>query len=86
LGDEIKEDKMEVVGHVAHMGEMRNVYIILDGKREGKRPLRKPRHRWECIIGKKLREIGREAVYLIHLQDMDQWQVLVNTVMNLQVP
>jgi hypothetical protein len=58
----------------------------LAGKREGKKPLRKPRHRWECTIRTNLREIGWEAVDWIHLQDMEQWQALVKTVMNLQVP
>jgi len=77
---------MGMVGHVAHMGEMRNVYKILVGKSEGKRSLRKHRHRWEYNIRKNLGEIGWEVVDWIHLQDMDQWQALVNTVMNLQVP
>jgi hypothetical protein len=77
---------MGVVGHAAHMGEMRNVYKILVGKPERKRPLRKPRHRLECIITTRFRETGWEAVDWIHLQDMDQWHAHVNTVMNLQVP
>jgi hypothetical protein len=76
---------MGVVGRITHMGEMRTVYKIFVGRREGKRPLRKPRHRWECIIRTNLREIEWEAVDWTHLQDMDQWQARVNTVMNLQV-
>jgi hypothetical protein len=40
---------MRWVGHVAHMGEMRNAYNILVGKLEGKRPVGRPRHRWENI-------------------------------------
>jgi hypothetical protein len=40
------------------MGEMRNAYSILVGKPEGKRPLRRPRHRWEDNIRMDLREIG----------------------------
>jgi hypothetical protein len=55
--DEIKEDKMGVVGHIAHVGEMRNLCKILVGKPEGKRPLRQTRHGWECIIRMNLREI-----------------------------
>jgi hypothetical protein len=39
------------------MGEMRTVYKVFVGKPEGKRPLRKPRHRWECIIRMNLKEI-----------------------------
>jgi hypothetical protein len=77
---------MGVVGHVAHIGEMRNVYKIFVGKSEGKRPLRKHRHGWEYIIRMNVREIGWEDVGWIPLKDMDQWQALVNMVMNLQVP
>jgi hypothetical protein len=46
------------VGHVVCMGEMRNAYKILVGKPEGKRPLGRPRHRWEDDIKMGLREIG----------------------------
>jgi hypothetical protein len=57
------------------------------GKLEGKRPLGRPRHRWEDGIRMDLRDIGwREGVEWIQLaQDRDWWQALVNTVMNLQV-
>jgi hypothetical protein len=56
-------------------------------KPDGKRPLGRPRHRWEDNIRIDLREIGWECVDWMHLtQDMDQWQAVVNTVMNLQVP
>jgi hypothetical protein len=53
--------------HVAWMGEMRNAYNILVGKPKGKRPLGRPRHRWEFNIRMDLREIGWEGVYWIHL-------------------
>jgi hypothetical protein len=43
----MKSKRIRGVGHVAQMGEMRNTYNILVGKPEGKRPLRRPRHRWE---------------------------------------
>jgi hypothetical protein len=49
---------MGVVGHVEHMGEMRNMNKILVGKSEEKKPLRKPKHRWECIIRMNLRKTG----------------------------
>jgi len=39
-----------LAGHVELLGEMRNVYIILVRNPEGKRPLGRPRHRWECNI------------------------------------
>jgi hypothetical protein len=44
---QIKSRRMRWVGHVAHMGEGRNVYRVLMGKPEGKRPLERPRRRWE---------------------------------------
>jgi hypothetical protein len=69
------------------MGDMRNVYKILVGKPEGKNPLGKRRRKWEDNIRMDLTEIGWEVVGWIHLaQDRDQWQAVVNTVMNLSVP
>jgi hypothetical protein len=57
------------------------------GKPEGKRPLGRPRHRWEDNIKMNLREIGWGGMNWIDLaQDRDQWKALVNTVMNLWVP
>jgi hypothetical protein len=58
------------------MGKMRNVYKALMGKPEGKRPLRRPSHRWEDNIRMDLSEIDWEVVDLIYLvQDRDQgWQ------------
>jgi hypothetical protein len=65
------------------MGEERNVYKVLMGKPEGKRPLGRLRHRWEDGIRKYLREIGWGNVEWIQLaQDRDQWHTLVNMVMN----
>jgi hypothetical protein len=74
-------------GHVACMGDMRNAYEILVGKPEEKRPLGRPRHRWEDNIRKDLKDIRWENVDWMHLaQDRDQWQALVKIVMNLCVP
>jgi hypothetical protein len=68
------------------MGEERNVYKALMGKSEGKRPLGRPRHRWEDGIRMDIREIGWGSVDWIQLaQDRDQWRAVVNTVMNLWV-
>jgi hypothetical protein len=73
--------------HVARMGEKRNAYRILVGKPEGKRPLGRPRRRWEDSIRMDLREIGWGDIGWIDLsQDRDQSRALVNTVMNLRVP
>jgi hypothetical protein len=83
---QIKSRRMRWMGHVACMGEERNVYRVLMGKPEGKTPLERPRHRWEDGIRMNLREIDWGSVDWIQLaQDREQWQVLVNTVMNLWV-
>jgi hypothetical protein len=63
----------------------RNAYRFLVGKPEGKRPLGRPRRRWEYNVKMNLREIGWDAMDRNHLPDRDQWKALVNTVMNLQV-
>jgi hypothetical protein len=66
---------------------MRNAYRILVGNPEGKRSLRRPRHRWVDNIKMDLGEIGWDGMGWINLaQDRDYWRALVNTVMNLQVP
>jgi hypothetical protein len=83
---QIKSRIMRLTGHVARMGEERNVYKVLMGKPEGKRPLGRQRCRWEGRIRIYLTEIGWESVYWIQLdQDKDRWRALVNTVMNLRV-
>jgi hypothetical protein len=83
----IKARRMRWAGHVARMGEMRGAYNILVGRPGGRRPLGRPRRRWEDNIKMDLREIGFGNVDWIHLaQDMDRWRALVNTIMNLQVP
>jgi hypothetical protein len=57
------------------------------GKRERKRPLRRPRRRWVDIVKMDFRDIGWGGMDWIDLaQDRDQWRALVNTIMNLRVP
>jgi hypothetical protein len=64
----------------------RNVYKVLMGKPERKRPLGRPRHRWEDGIRMDLRETGWGSVEWIQLiQDRDRWRAVVNMVMNLRV-
>jgi hypothetical protein len=83
----IKSRRMRWAVHVARMGEKRNAYGILVGKPEGKRPLGRPKCRWEVNIRMDLREIGWGGMDWIDLAgDRDQWRALVNTVMNLRVP
>jgi hypothetical protein len=83
----IKSRRMRWAGHVAWMGEGRSVYRVLMGKPKRKKPLRRPRRRWEDGISLDLLEIGwRGGVEWIHLaQDRDRWRAVVNAVMNLRV-
>jgi hypothetical protein len=71
---------------VTRVGEDRKMYKVLVGKPEGKRPLGRPRRRWEDEVRTDLREIGLGRVDLIRLtQDRDWWRALVSAVMNLRV-
>jgi hypothetical protein len=83
----IKSMRMRWAGHVARMGEGRGVYRVLVRRPEGKRPLGRPRRRWEDNIKMDLKEIGIDGANWIQLaQDRVQWRAFVNTVMNLRVP
>ena len=69
------------------MGERRGVYRVLVGKPEGKRPLGRPRLRWEDNIKMDLQEVRCGVMDWIELaQNRDRWQALVTAVMNLRVP
>jgi hypothetical protein len=83
----IKARRMRWAGYVGRRGEVRGAYNILVGRPEGRRPLGRPRRRWEDNIKMDRREIGFGDVDLTHLaQNRDRWRALVNTVMNLRVP
>ena len=83
----IKSRRMRWVGHVVRMGEEREVYMVLLGKSEGRRPLGRPRRRWVDNIRMDLQEVGCGYVEWIGLaQDRDSWRMLVSAVMNLRVP
>jgi len=69
------------------MGERRDVYRVFEGKPEGKRPLGRPRCRWENNIKMDIQEVGCGGMDWIELaQDRDRCRALVSAVMNLRVP
>jgi len=74
-------------GHVVCMGDRRDVYRVLAGKPEGKRPLGSPRHRWDDNIKTDLQEVRYGVMdWIVLAQDRDRWRALVNVIMNLRVP
>ena len=68
------------------MGDRRGAYRALVGKPERKRPLERPRRRWEDNIKMALWEVGWGAWTGSMSQDTNRWRAVVNTVMNLRVP
>ena len=83
----VKSRRMRWAGHEARTVEERGVHRVLVGKPEGKRPLGRPRHRWEDNIKMDIQEVGGGCGDWMELaQDRDRWQALVNKVMNLWVP
>jgi len=77
----VKSRRKRWAGHVARMGEGRGVHRFLVGKPEGKRPLGRPRRRWEDNIKMDLREVGGRCEDWMELaQDRDRWRALVGTV------
>ena len=71
---------------MARMGEGRGVHRVLVGKPDGKRPLGRPRRRWEDNIRMDLREVGGVGDWMELAHDWDRWRALVNTLMNIRVP
>jgi len=83
----VKSRRMRWAGHVARIGQGREVHRVLVGKPEGKRPLGRPRRRCEDNIKMDLQEVGGDCEDWMELaQDRDIWRALVSTVMNLRVP
>ena len=74
-------------GACSAYGERRGVYRALVNEPEGKRPLGRPRRRWEDNIKMDLQDVGCGGVDWIELaQDRDRWRALINAVMKLRVP
>ena len=83
----VVKSRIRWAGHVARMGEGRGVHRVLVGKPEGKRPLGRPRRRWEDNIKMDLREVGEGCGGWMELaQDRDRWRAHVSTVRKLRVP
>jgi len=83
----VKSRRMRCAGHAMRTGEGREVHRVLVGKPEEKRPLGRPRRRWEDNIMMDLQEVERDCEDWMELaQDRDRWRALVSTVMNLRVP
>jgi hypothetical protein len=83
----IKSKRMRWAGQVVCVEERRDVYRVLVRKPDEKRPLGRPRRRWEDNIKMDLQEVGCRGMDWIKLaQDVDRWRALVNVAMNLRVP
>ena len=83
----VKSRRLRWAGHVARMGEGRGVYRVLVGKSEGKKPLGRPRRRWEGNIKMDLQEVRGDCEDWMELApDRERWRALVSTVINLRVP
>ena len=78
---------MRWAGHVTHVEEVRGVHSVLVGKPEGKRPLGRPRRRWEDNIKMYVQEVGGgHGDWMELAEDRDGWRALVGSVRNFQVP
>jgi hypothetical protein len=83
----VKSRRMRWAGHVACMGEHRGIHRVLVEKPEGKRPLRRPRRRWEDNIKIYLQEVGGgRGDWIVLTQDREMWRALVGTVRDFRVP
>jgi hypothetical protein len=83
----VKSRRMRWARHVARMRERRGVHRVLGRKPEGKRPVGRPRRRWEDNIKRDLQEVGEGGGdWMERAQDRDRWRALVSTVMKFRVP
>jgi hypothetical protein len=83
----VKSRRMRWAGHVTRKGEERGVHRVLVGKPEGKRPLGRPRRRWEDNIKMDLQEVGGgRGDWMELVQDRDRRRALAGTVRDFRVP
>ena len=82
----IKSRRVRWAELVACAEDSRGVYRVLVGKLEAKRPLGRPRRRWEDNIKMDLQEVGGGGDWMELAQDRDRWRALVNAVMKFRVP
>jgi hypothetical protein len=83
----VKSRRMRWAGHVARMGEDRVVHRVLVGKPERKRPMGRPRRKWEDNNKMDLQEVGVcRGNWMELAQDKDRWRALVGTVRDFRVP
>jgi hypothetical protein len=83
----IKSSRLRWIGHVARMKKGRSAFKILPDKHTGRRPLGRPRQRWEDNIRMGLKEIGTNTRnWVDSAQDRDHWRALVNAALSLRVP
>jgi hypothetical protein len=83
----VKSRRMRWAGHVARTREDRGVHRVLVGKPERKKPLGRPRHRWENNIKMDLQEVrGGHGYWMELAQDRNSWRALVGMVRNFRVP
>jgi hypothetical protein len=68
------------------MGEKRGAYRILVAIPEGRRPLGRPRRRWDDNIKMDIQEVGWGMDWIALAQDRERWRAVVNAIMNLRVP
>ena len=84
---EFKSRRLRWAGQVARMDQSRNAHRVFMGKPKGKRPLGRPRRRWEDNIKMDLREMVCDPGDWIDIaEDRDQWRAYVRAIMNFQVP
>ena len=83
----IKSRRLRWAGHVARMEEGRTAFKILTGKRTGKRPIGRPKRRWEDNIKMDLKEIRiNTRNWVDSAQDIDYWRAFLNAAFNVRIP